>query len=72
MERREEALAHLVDDRARFVEREQRAAEHDRDGVVEHRLAEDHREEVDLDSEGLEDGEDGDGVGGRDERAKGE
>jgi hypothetical protein len=55
---------------AGHVEAEQRAREDDGNGIVEDRLAEDHREEVDLDAERLEDGEDGDGVGGGDERAE--
>ena len=54
------------------VEGEERAREDDRDGVVEDGLAEDHREEVDLDAERLEDGEDGHRVGRRDERAEDE
>ena len=67
------------DDGDRVVEHLRRAAPRlavisarSRHDLGAHRLAEDHREEVDLDAEGLEDSEDGDGVGGRDERAEGE
>ena len=39
-------------------------------GVVEHGLAEDERVEVDVDVQVVEEGEDGDGVGGRDHGAE--
>mmetsp|Transcript_45288 Transcript_45288/g.119394 ORF Transcript_45288/g.119394 Transcript_45288/m.119394 type:complete len:666 (+) Transcript_45288:595-2592(+) len=56
----------------RIVEREQRGRQHNGDRVIEDTLAKDHREEIDLHTERLEDSEDGHGVGGRDERAKDE
>lgn len=47
-----------------------RLVQDDRDGVVEDGLAEDERVEVAVSAETAEDGEDGDGVGCRDHRAK--
>ena len=62
-------LVHLS---AGLVEAQERAREDDRHRIVEHRLAEDHREEVNLHAKGLEDGEHSHRVGRRDERAEGE
>ena len=49
-----------------------RLEQHDRDGIVENRLAEYDRVKLRVDFIGVEDGEDGDGVGGGECRADGQ
>ena len=74
-ENTEEADARRSDARGgdgRVVKRQERLGEHQGSRVVEDGLAEDHREDVLLDAQLVERGEDSDGVGCRDERPEGE
>ena len=63
-------LEHGYESDALLDEVEQSAVHDDGHRVVQHGFAEDERVEVDVDPELLKDGQDGDGVGGADERAE--
>ena len=66
------ATLEVVRSDGRVVKRQERLGEHQGSRVVEDGLAEDHREDVLLDAQLVERGEDSDGVGCRDERPEGE